>query len=536
MMSKVFTVLAVIAIGSFASVLKFKDAGSDDCTISNVGGTLQAGCGSDTPQNILQADLSGIEGRLDFLENNVESIFQHLPCSPGEYRATANPFVDENDAHTAVCISCAGNTYTDEFNMKPSCTACPTGYAHDDAHDHSYCDVCATGYGVSTGAQAFNSEHGFCTACTINMFSGDNSQGACAGCTANTHTNGEHTQAACTMCDAGYGRTGYDAAGHAVCTACVVNESYSTATMITCDAIPTCGVGEGLIGGTTFSTTVAPSNYCTSCDANHLYSDEDSLSSCETHEACPAGQGVVSIADLSDTSHRNCETCSATKYSATNAFAQCYTKSSKYSKTNSATAPLQCAASYYRSGTIEYATATGALSNDVCNGCSTCPSTPTMTACSATADAACCPSTAKPAYSSFTANANTLSTNCAFTCDDSNASGANCDCNANYQRLAGSSTCTAVPTGPVLVMSNQYCNQLATSERMAAGNIMATCANKARGRFEPHFMIYNPWWAGSRPYCYTCAQSWSINANGWNPHSNTNTYLTKSQCYTPACL
>jgi hypothetical protein len=68
MMSKVFILLAVIAIGSFASVLKFKTAGSADCTISNVGGTLQTGCGSDSPAPfVTPSEVTLINERLNFM-------------------------------------------------------------------------------------------------------------------------------------------------------------------------------------------------------------------------------------------------------------------------------------------------------------------------------------------------------------------------------------------------------------------------------------------------------------------------------------
>jgi len=528
-MKQACVLLALIACYAAATPsLEFKGENGSSCTVKKEGSDLQASCDDSAFKSILSADTSAIEARLDFVENNIDTIFNHLPCAPGEYRATENPFASSDDVHTAVCIDCAGNTFTDEFNLKKKCDACPTGYAHDDTHDHSYCDVCTPGYGVNGGE--FDSEHGFCTACTADHFSGDVSQATCSRCPANTHTNGEDTQSGCTMCAAGYGRTGFNAAGHAICVKCVQGESYSTTSMITCDALPTCGAGQGAKSGYTFSTTQVPdaTKYCQSCDANHLYSDEDSLSSCEKHEACPAGQGVKNMGDVSDTSHRTCETCSGNKYSASNAFAQCYTKSSKYSKTNSVTAPLQCAARHYRAGTIRYNAATGALSNDMCNSCSTCPYAPMRSTCGATTDAACC--TYKPSYSSWTKGNNQLSTNCAFKCTGSNTvSSTNCACKSGYQRSG--STCTKIPpSGGTLQASNSYCYNYRYessfvgqySSSTGSGDYMrmrTTCAQKAgKGN---HFFAYK---SGSTYYCYTCG------------YGSPRGYYSGSWCGAPSCM
>jgi hypothetical protein len=496
----VFAVLAMIVVAEVPS-LKFKGEKGSSCTVKKAGSDLQASCDGKDFKSILKADTSGLESRMGFVEQNINTIFNHLPCAPGEYRATANPFASSSDLHTAVCIDCKGNTFTDEFNLKKKCDACPTGYAHDDKHDHSYCDVCTPGYGANGGE--FDAQHGFCTACPVNRFSGDNSQATCGNCPANTHTNGQHTQSACTMCAAGYERTGFGAAGHAICVKCVQGKSYSTASMITCDALPTCGAGQGAKSGYKFSTTQVPdaTKYCYSCDANHVYSDEDSLSSCEAHDPCPAGQGVKNMGDVSDTSHRTCETCSGNKYSASNAFAQCYTKSYKYSKTSSATAPLQCASRFYRVGTIRYNAATGALSNDMCNSCTTCPYTPVKSVCGATTDARCC--TWKPSYSSYTARSNTLSSTCAYKCTGSNTvSSTNCACRSGYERKGY--TCTKIPvaTGGSLVRSNGYCHGFSYQWWDYGVSYMSVRQRCARhvGK-NNHFFVYQ---SGPYKYCYRC--------------------------------
>ena len=143
-------------------MLKFENAdGSADCTISNVGGNLQLQDASGTiSTSEIQGQLSGLEVSIDVMQDNIDELYNHMPCRPGHFRPTTNPFVDENDSHLYVCMVCPGGSYTTEFNFAGTCTACPTGYKHDNSHDHTYCDVCAPGYGFNNGA--LGASHTFC--------------------------------------------------------------------------------------------------------------------------------------------------------------------------------------------------------------------------------------------------------------------------------------------------------------------------------------------------------------------------------------
>lgn len=275
-----------------------------------------------------------------------------------------------------------------------------------------------------------------------------------------------NAQGVCTMCDAGYGRAGYHADGHAICVACMLGWSYSTADMLSCDLLPTCAVGKGVVPGTVFSTTSVTTSYCEDCSSDEEYSDEDSLSSCQTHSACPAGEGVVNaLNQVSDTSHRDCESCPNDKYSARSTFAQCYTfAAAKYTKTGPATFPLACAANHYRvdANEIEYDSSTGAMSNDVCTSCGTC-TVPTKTACDATSPTVCC--TTKPPLSAYSASAGAIpDPTCAFTCDDPNAEvGPNadsCECETGWERGSDSVLCTETPVESWTMHPSQGCQDV----------------------------------------------------------------------------
>jgi hypothetical protein len=222
------------------------------------------------------------------------------------------------------------------------------------------------------------------------------------------------------MCNAGWGLSGYDAYGHANCVECVPGQTYSTKSMVSCNELPTCVAGTGVISGHSFSTTTGstPGDYCVDCSDNTVYSNENSLSSCKTHEACPAGQGVSNFGDVSDISHRTCSICDSTHYSANDAFAECYLIGIKYSKTTSDTAPLECATSYYSTGTITYEPSTGAVSTpedrEWCESCPSCDSSPIETACGATSPTVCC---TKPSNSYFTASNGAVDASCSWSCN-----------------------------------------------------------------------------------------------------------------------
>jgi len=541
MVNKVLAVLAVIAIGSFASVLKFKDAGSDDCTISNVGGTLQAGCGSDSPRNILQSDNSAMQGQLDFMNSNIMDLYDHMPCRPGQFRPTTNPFVDENDSHTDVCMVCPGDSYTDEFNFAGTCTACPTGYKHDNSHDHTYCDVCAPGYGFITGARSaptvLDASHTFCSACGPNEYQQGADLDTCSTCPPLTHTDSENTQSACTKCDAGYERTAFDADGHAVCSACTLGETYATTPMQTCEALSGCAVGMGARTGLSFYDRAndSPTSYCEACNADTVYSDADDLSACEDHDPCPAGQGVANHGSVSDIAHRTCETCDNTHYSSSNVFHRCWQVGAGYAKTSSTTAPLQCANNYYSSGSISYTASTGAKSSTVCHQCSTC-STQVKTACN-TADGrglsattgsntACCTSSDKPDYATLSSTGayNQVGNACKYDCNAHGTGTACTDCETGYQWQ--NNQCVAVPAGPTSVNDNYYCRwpnyQYEFNQYGSANGLTTSCRERALSQGKTHFFTYMP---GYTKYCYTCSQGWTnAGANQWQGNGATHTY------------
>jgi hypothetical protein len=96
------------------------------------------------------------------------------------------------------------------------------------------------------------------------------------------------------MCAAGYQRTGFTTAGHAVCSACTLGLTYATSSMQDCEGLSGCPKGKGAKPSLSHYSTASDttSRYCHDCSADTVYSKYNDLSACQDHDPCPAGQGV----------------------------------------------------------------------------------------------------------------------------------------------------------------------------------------------------------------------------------------------------
>jgi hypothetical protein len=93
--------------------LKFESTDGTTCLIKKDGSDIVGACGSDAFKSIISGDTSLLQTQLTNLQVEMTSIRDHMPCRPGTHQNLLS--------NTAVCLPCAGDTYTDEFNLSAQC-------------------------------------------------------------------------------------------------------------------------------------------------------------------------------------------------------------------------------------------------------------------------------------------------------------------------------------------------------------------------------------------------------------------------------
>ncbi len=227
------------------------------------------------------------------------------------------------------CTACPANKYSAAWSgsiaTASDCTPCNANSHTNGATGQTACTHCDNGY-YGNGVT--------CTACPVNTFSSswDSSVdvvGDCTACSANSHTNGQIGQTACTHCNNGFYGNGV------TCTACPANKysaSWSGSIALAVDCTPcnanshtngqtgktacthcdngyygngvtctACGINKY---STSWSGSIATASDCTPCNANSHTNSQTGKTACTHCDNGYYGNGVT------------CTACPVNKYSA----------------------------------------------------------------------------------------------------------------------------------------------------------------------------------------------------------------------------